>query len=308
MQGAFAHPTSIPRVRVVKLGEPHFDDGKRYVVRANHPTEAQSDATYMRRFCFGFSFGKNYGFGSILGLMYMGMTLAVSLADYANAAGAFPTGYEVLENSLYLKRIVSSLWFYPPFLWLAVQNVIIAVTSQAMNVRRNLRTALALSTVHTLAHLALVFALRKVSDAAWAQAMYSASGDRNVDFANDVLFTFLSNSSMFFLGYFLGELDWFYALQGKIEGGRGRRTDEGRNVTTTRAGTYVITVYLFVAAFGLRTYYNEPMSTIEMQDWKGFLRLRFDQRTGAVELFSIAVVKTPRAWREGKGERGFVGE
>lgn len=207
------------------------------MVRANHPTEAQSDATYMRRFCFGFSFGKNYGFGSILGLMYMGMTLAVSLADYANAAGAFPTGYEVLENSLYLKRIVSSLWFYPPFLWLAVQNVIIAVTSQAMNVRRNLRTALALSTVHTLAHLALVFALRKVSDAAWAQAMYSASGDRNVDFANDVLFTFLSNSSMFFLGYFLGELDWFYALKGKIEGGRGRRTDEGRNVTTTTTTT-----------------------------------------------------------------------
>ena len=47
----------------------------------------------------------------------------------------------------------------------------------------------------------------------------------------------------------------------------------------------------------LKSHYNEPGSLMEDQDHKGFVRFRF-ANTGDVEMFVLAVKRTPRHWRE----------
>jgi len=61
-------------------------------------------------------------------------------------------------------------------------------------------------------------------------------------------------------------------------------------------GTYLTVFVLWVMTTAF-DYYNEAWSTIEVQDYKGFLRFRFT-RDGDVELFSLGIKKTPRAWTQ----------
>jgi hypothetical protein len=76
--------------------------------------------------------GKNHGFGSILGLVYVGMCLAVSPLDYADSA-VFPTALTVLQNTSYLSRCLLSFFFYPSVLFLLITLLVIATTSAPMN-------------------------------------------------------------------------------------------------------------------------------------------------------------------------------
>ena len=106
--GAFSHPTDVPHVSSLRLGEPHIKDGPIYVNKKCHPSEEESRDIFNNRFCFGFSFGKNYGFGSIVGLLYMGMMLSVSPNDYSPGAHVFPTGLQAIDNAEYLLRTITS--------------------------------------------------------------------------------------------------------------------------------------------------------------------------------------------------------
>ena len=67
--GAFSHPTYVPSSEGgIRLGEPHVEGGPHYHDVTNYPTPAQSKATYNAKWKDGFSFGKNYGYGSILAM------------------------------------------------------------------------------------------------------------------------------------------------------------------------------------------------------------------------------------------------
>ena len=82
--------------------------------------------------------------------------------------------------------------------------------------------------------------------------------------ANTTLFCFLSNVSLFAVGYWIG--------------------------------TYItIAILWFMTKFS--NYYNEGWSTIENQDHKGFLRFRFTTG-GDLEMFSLGIKKTPRSWKQ----------
>jgi len=117
--------------------------------------------------------------------------------------------------------------FYPPFLWLLVQNLIMASTSQHKGTFSNWTVIILMTLMHTAGHVIFVLAFRKFVDAAWAQALYQASGFRTVTLGNTILFCFLSNVSMFAVGY------WF--------------------------GTYMTVFYLWCGVKVVKTYYNEPV-------------------------------------------------
>ena len=110
------------------------------MVKQDYPTAEEAHRFFDDRFWIGFSFGsffvlhcccfaenkargliflfvfpknaagKNYGFGSILGLLYVGMMLAVNPNVYSPSAGVFPTGMDALANAEYLLRMITSFW------------------------------------------------------------------------------------------------------------------------------------------------------------------------------------------------------
>lgn len=263
--GAFSHPTYVPDAsKGIRLGAPHYSDGSMYYVAKDHPEPKASRQTFNTRLWLGFTFGKNYGFGSILAMSYIGMTLAVSPLDYSTGNNAFPSGLEVLNNASYMLRMLKSFWFYPSIIFMSIVFIVVATTSQALKTRNSKLTALFLSCLHIGLHVGSVLAFRKLIDAAWAEAILSPG--LAVTFGNVTLFCFLSNTTMYLIGYFVAPfLTLFY-------------------------------LYLSQNVIG-RTYYNEATSTFEYQEDKGFCRFRFTPQ-GDLELFSIGIEKTPRRWAE----------
>lgn len=191
------------------------------------------------------------------------MSLAVSPIDYSPDGFSFPTGLQVLQNASYLLRMIKSFWFYPSAIFLSVVLIVIATTSQALRTKKACALAAAMATSHISAHLGFLFLCRKLVDAAWAQAIWSQN--LLVRFDNTVLFCFLSNVSIYVIGYFIAPL--------------------------------LTAVYLYVSQNIVKSAYNEPMSTIEHQEDKGFCRMRITP-AGDIEYYSIGIRRVPRKWVE----------
>ncbi|KAH9255738.1 hypothetical protein BASA81_006132 [Batrachochytrium salamandrivorans] len=262
--GGFSHPTYVPdgTTNAIRLGEPHVSNGPQYQTCCNHPTVEASREMYSKGWTTGFSFGKNHAFGSITGLVYVGMCLAVSPLDYYSNLSGFPTGYEVLANSSYLLRMVTSFWFYPSAIFLSVVLFVIGTTSQAMHTRQSIALHLGLISVHIILHMGTVLAFRKLIDACLAE-MFAL---QIVEFGTITAFCFASNTFMFIVGFFLGP--WITAVLLKISQD------------------------VFAAS------YNEGTSTIEYQDDKGFLRMKLTAE--GIELYSMGIRKVPRKWKPRK--------
>jgi hypothetical protein len=62
------------------------------------------------------------------------------------------------------------------------------------------------------------------------------------------------------------------------------------------AGAFIMGIYLFVSIRMFGRHANEAFSSLRVQDFKQFLRLRIDT-SGALTIFSIAIDRVPRRWR-----------
>lgn len=263
--GGFSHPTYVPdgTTRTIRLGEPHVHNGPEYQTCCNHPTVEASREMYGKQWTSGFAFGKNQAFGSMTGLMYVGMCLAVSPLDYSSPnQTSFPTGYEVLANSSYLLRMVTSLWFYPSVFFLVGVLAAIGLSSQAMHTRRWVATHVGLLVAQVAVQMGAAMACRKLIDACLAEMFVL----QQVNFGSVTAFCFASNTCMFIVGFFLGP--WIMAVALKISQD------------------------VFAAS------YNEGTATVEYQDDKGFLRMKLSP--AGVELYSIGLRKVPQKWKPRK--------
>ncbi len=61
-------------------------------------------------------------------------------------------------------------------------------------------------------------------------------------------------------------------------------------------GAFILGVYLFVSIRVFGRHSNEAFSSLRIQDYKQWLRLRIDAR-GALTIFAIAIDRVPRRWR-----------
>ena len=191
------------------------------------------------------------------------MCLAVSPLDYSPDGFSFPNGIQVLSNASYMLRMLKSLWFYPSAIFLSVVLIVIATTSASLRTTRACLVAGGMALFHIFLHIGFMFASRKLVDAMWAEAIYSEN--LLVRFDNTVLFCFLSNVSIYVIGYFVAP--------------------------------YLTAIYLYLSQNVVKNAYNEPMSTIEHQDDKGFCRMSFTPE-GDIEYFSVGIRKVPRKWTE----------
>jgi len=61
------------------------------------------------------------------------------------------------------------------------------------------------------------------------------------------------------------------------------------------AGSFILGVYLFVSINVFGRHSNEAFSSLHIQDYKQWLRLRIDA-TGKLTIFTIAIDRVPRRW------------
>src|SRR6185295_10922968 len=62
------------------------------------------------------------------------------------------------------------------------------------------------------------------------------------------------------------------------------------------AGAFILGVYLFVSIRIFGRHGNEAFSSLRIQDFKQWLRLRIDAG-GALTIYAIAIDRVPRRWR-----------
>jgi len=62
------------------------------------------------------------------------------------------------------------------------------------------------------------------------------------------------------------------------------------------AGSFILGVYLFVSINVFGRHSNEAFSSLRIQDYKQWLRLRIDA-SGKLTIFTIAIDRVPRHWR-----------
>jgi hypothetical protein len=67
------------------------------------------------------------------------------------------------------------------------------------------------------------------------------------------------------------------------------------------AGSFILGVYLFASIRIFGRHSTEAFSSLRIQDYKQWLRLRIDA-TGALAIHAIAIDRVPRRWREVKRE------
>jgi len=62
------------------------------------------------------------------------------------------------------------------------------------------------------------------------------------------------------------------------------------------AGLFIMAFYLWFSLNVLGRHSNEAFSSLQIEDWKNFLRIRMDSQ-GALTIYPIGIDRAPRAWR-----------
>jgi hypothetical protein len=62
-------------------------------------------------------------------------------------------------------------------------------------------------------------------------------------------------------------------------------------------GSFVMGLYLFLMLNVFNRHWNEAFSSLAIEDWKNFLRLKIDA-TGTLTIYPIGIAKVPRSRRE----------
>lgn len=63
------------------------------------------------------------------------------------------------------------------------------------------------------------------------------------------------------------------------------------------AGLFIMAFYLWFSLNVLGRHSNEAFSSLQIEDWKNFLRMKIDSQ-GALTIYPIGIDRVPRAWRE----------
>jgi len=67
------------------------------------------------------------------------------------------------------------------------------------------------------------------------------------------------------------------------------------------AGSFILGLYLFISIRIFGRHSNEAFSSLKIQDFKQWLRLRIDA-SGALTIYAVAIDRVPRRWRPAKRE------
>lgn len=271
--GAFSHPTCNPLIKEVTLGEPFIEpeNQKKFKVACDYPTPEQCQKLMDEKWTKMFAFKKNFGYGHVVGAMYMLMFAAVSPVSLIHYSSELPTTwpqpYDVLISTSYLLQTVASVFFVPPLAWLIVEHIIVATTSHSLYDARSKCIAYSTAFIHTLAHLVFAFGMRKLIDTLFVYLFSLHPATYIQGMGTTIAFCTVTNLSMYFVGFFQG-------------------------VWITQIYLYLVFTYI-----GDGHCYNEAYSPLTERNYKGFIRIRVDP-DGDLILYTVGIEKTPRKWRQ----------
>ena len=72
-------------------------------------------------------------------------------------------------------------------------------------------------------------------------------------------------------------------------------------------GSIVMGLYLLISLNGFGRHTNEAFSSLKIEDWKNFLRLKIDS-DGSLTIFTVGLKRVPRTWKKtgSVGERSYI--
>jgi len=177
--------------------------------------------------------------------------------------GVNPVPFFSEEYSFFtlLRATAITPFFYASFVGLLVMHIVIVAVSYQFSTLREVTVALLLILSHTAAHTCFAFGVRYVLDLGLLEIISSS-----VSFGNVFAYALLAN-----LGMFLG---------GSI------------------GGIMIITLYFRFAVECFQWHYNEASSMLQLEDFKGFLRIGIDPKSGDLDIYSIVTEESPRIWHE----------
>lgn len=68
-------------------------------------------------------------------------------------------------------------------------------------------------------------------------------------------------------------------------------------------GSFIQGLYLLISLNVFGRHFNEAFSTIAVEDWKSFLKLKIDA-AGDLTIYAIGIRRVPRKWRRNEGDEG----
>ena len=171
--------------------------------------------------------------------------------------------------------MLTSPFFYPPFAWLLVSNLIMSFANEAVNHKEKLVKGLILALIvsgifyqspptnpcvqHTFIHLAFATLARIFLLILWTYTFRSLPP--NIFPGLEML---LSSVCMYIVGFLIAP--------------------------------FLTYTYFYICVLNFNVHYNEGISNLEIQDFKGFLR--FKVTAESLEVYALGIDKVPSKWRE----------
>lgn len=62
-------------------------------------------------------------------------------------------------------------------------------------------------------------------------------------------------------------------------------------------GSMILGIYLLISLNGFKRHTNEAFSSLKIQDWKNFLRMKIGA-DGSLTIFAVGLRRVPRKWKK----------
>lgn len=113
--------------------------------------------------------------------------------------------------------------------------------------------------------------------------------------------------AVFFLGWFSSKLT--VSALGLCFGSTSQMLSAGLSmfVGGWLVGSIIVGLYLLISLNGFKRHTNEAFSSLKIQDWKNFLRMKIDV-DGSLTIFAVGLRRVPRKWKkiDEQGERSAI--
>ncbi|GBG34880.1 Hypothetical Protein FCC1311_111032 [Hondaea fermentalgiana] len=264
--GAFNHGTHFPRVeRLPLLSRP----GRAVETRCDFPAPSVSQRRWDETWIFMFWRTSNFVYLRFIAATYMCMFFGVYPSVFSAEAFA-KSGFAsfevfVLRRSMF--TAVTSGFLYPPVVIFLIMSWILTTSNYELRSLQAYASALVLMMLHVGLQGCSAFWARALLDL----AAMTIVGTAELSWPGTLAYCVVTNIIMYMIGFVLGGL--------------------------------ITTVYFALAVSWFSWHYNEALSLIQIEDFKGFLRIAI-REDGALEIYTIVTDKTPKQWTLNPNEQG----
>lgn len=285
--GAFLHPTHTGRLGTdVKILE-EKSSGRTFQLKAAFPPEKVSRSLCWRNLIFPYLKGnQSWTFGFFTAVLYLLTTLAV-VSDFRHIAGTASGLRAVVGLKNIMGTTMHTVLNSPSTLFWVLFTILgfVLFTDTHSKAHRWI-----MGSLHALAHIISAFTIALGSiyvatSLAAATSRWNNPPIRLGPFRPHWVYTAAQGEHVFNFDLRIVLTVLLIIIGGYI------------------VGSFIQGLYLLISLNLFGRHYNEAFSTITVEDWKSFLRLKIDA-AGDLFIYPIGIRRVPRKWKRNDGAPG----